>query len=261
MLYSFFGIAFSLNIQVAYVAAILGGIANSFLDTCVIPSCIEILQPKTGLATMLKKLFISASQLILPVTISIFTLNNIPYSSFMIVCSIILIVIGILVFKIKLPKMAQQSKEGSKNTSLIQNIKNTRFTKGSIALIAIGFTCIETFQLWLNCTQKLASDVVKTSDAGKIQVWYSIGTIVAIILTSILVNKIKSVRFLFVYPLSSLITLTMVLLFMSETDCLTGSFVIGYSEVGGVLQLTTATVNDLFSKNQRYNYKYNNDSF
>ena len=36
----FIGIAFSPNIQVAYVAAVLGGIANSFLDTATYPACL-----------------------------------------------------------------------------------------------------------------------------------------------------------------------------------------------------------------------------
>ena len=39
----FIGVAMSANMWVAYAAAILGGIANSFLDTGVIPACVEIL--------------------------------------------------------------------------------------------------------------------------------------------------------------------------------------------------------------------------
>lgn len=62
----FVGIAFSPNMQVAYIAAILGGAANSFLDTGVIPACVEIMEPRSGLAAMLTKLFISVAQLLLP---------------------------------------------------------------------------------------------------------------------------------------------------------------------------------------------------
>ena len=41
----FVGIAFSPNVQVAYVAAVLGGIANSFLDTATYPgSCRDYVQ-------------------------------------------------------------------------------------------------------------------------------------------------------------------------------------------------------------------------
>ena len=242
----FIGLAFSPNVQVAYIVAILGGVANSFLDTRVIPACVEILAPKSGLATMLTKLFISAAQLLLPITLGLFATNNISYSTFMIGCAVALVVIGLLVTRIKLPEIKVE--KGEKAPGLIENIKHTKFTKESVALIAIGFTCTATFQLWLNCAQTFGTEVAGMRDAGQMQVWYSAGTIVAIILTSILVNKIKEVRFLFLYPLISLAMLVAVLMIKTPTICMIGSFVIGYSAAGGVLQLATATVNDLFPK-------------
>ena len=242
----FIGLAFSPNVQVAYIVAILGGVANSFLDTGVIPACVEILAPKSGLATMLTKLFISAAQLLLPITLGLFATNNISYSTFMIGCAVALVVIGLLVTRIKLPEIKVE--KGEKAPGLIENIKHTKFTKESLALIAIGFTCTATFQLWLNCAQTFGTEVAGMRDAGQMQVWYSAGTIVAIILTSILVNKIKEVRFLFLYPLISLAMLVAVLMIKTPTICMIGSFVIGYSAAGGVLQLATATVNDLFPK-------------
>lgn len=242
----FIGLAFSPNVQVAYIVAILGGVANSFLDTGVIPACVEILAPKSGLATMLTKLFISAAQLLLPITLGLFATNNISYSTFMIGCAVALVVIGLLVTRIKLPEIKVE--KGEKAPGLIENIKHTKFTKESVALIAIGFTCTATFQLWLNCAQTFGTEVAGMRDAGQMQVCYSAGTIVAIILTSILVNKIKEVRFLFLYPLISLAMLVAVLMIKTPTICMIGSFVIGYSAAGGVLQLATATVNDLFPK-------------
>lgn len=242
----FIGLAFSPNVQVAYIVAILGGVANSFLDTGVIPACVEILAPKSGLATMLTKLFISAAQLLLPITLGLFATNNISYSTFMIGCAVALVVIGLLVTRIKLPETKVE--KGEKVPGLMENIKHTKFTKESLALIAIGFTCTATFQLWLNCAQTFGTEVAGMRDAGQMQVWYSAGTIVAIILTSILVNKIKEVIFLFLYPLISLAMLVAVLMIKTPTICMIGSFVIGYSAAGGVLQLATATVNDLFPK-------------
>ena len=55
----FLGLAMSPNMTVAYIAAILGGIANSFLDTGVIPACVEILEPRSSMATMLTKFSMS----------------------------------------------------------------------------------------------------------------------------------------------------------------------------------------------------------
>ena len=51
---------------IAYVCAILGGIANSFLDTATYPAVAEIIYEYTGIATMGIKLFISVAQLLMP---------------------------------------------------------------------------------------------------------------------------------------------------------------------------------------------------
>ena len=61
----FVGIAFSPNVAVAYVAAVLGGIANSFLDTATYPAVTEIINKYTGIATMGIKFFISIAQLLM----------------------------------------------------------------------------------------------------------------------------------------------------------------------------------------------------
>ena len=60
------GIAFSPNTTIAYVAAVLGGIANSFLDTATYPAVTEIIYKYTGIATMGIKFFVSVAQLLMP---------------------------------------------------------------------------------------------------------------------------------------------------------------------------------------------------
>ena len=60
------GIAFSPNTTIAYIAAVLGGIANSFLDTATYPAVAEIIYEYTGIAMMGIKLFISVAQLLMP---------------------------------------------------------------------------------------------------------------------------------------------------------------------------------------------------
>ena len=60
------GIAFSPNTTIAYIAAVLGGIATSFLDTATYPAVAEIIYEYTGIATMGIKLFISVAQLLMP---------------------------------------------------------------------------------------------------------------------------------------------------------------------------------------------------
>ena len=66
------GLALSFNAgtsggyQIAYVCAIIGGIANSFLDTGIYPAVAEIIYGAPGVATMGIKFFIAISQMLLP---------------------------------------------------------------------------------------------------------------------------------------------------------------------------------------------------
>lgn len=240
----FVGLAFSPNMQMAYIAAILGGAANSFLDTGVIPACVEILEPRSGLATMMTKLFVSTAQLLLPFMLGAIAAANLSYAVLMYIAAGAILAIGVLVLKVPLPKMKKD--EAGKQDSFLQSLKKARFTVESAALILIGFTCTATFQLWLNCAQTFGKEVAKMSDPSSMQMYYSMGTIAAIFVTAVLVNKFKAVRFLLIYPIIAVIMLGLVYVIRTPQICMIGAFVIGYSAAGGVLQLATATVNDLF---------------
>lgn len=242
----FIGIAMSSNMWIAYVAAILGGIANSFLDTGVIPACVEILEPRSSLATMLTKFFISVAQLLLPFMLGSIVAANLSYNVLLYISGIAILVIGVLLFFAPLPK--QEKKETEKAPSLLDNIKSAHFSIESIALIVIGFTCTATFQLWLNCAQTFAKDIAGVQDPSIMQTYYSMGSLAAIIVTALLVSKIKGVRFLFVYPLVTLISLIAVYFIRTEAICYIGAALVGYSAGGVILQLVTATANDLFPK-------------
>ena len=51
-----------------------------------------------------------------------------------------------------------------------------------------------------------------------------------------------------IYPAVSTVMLVLVYLIKTPMICYVGAFVIGYAAAGGVLQMATATVNDLFPK-------------
>jgi hypothetical protein len=120
----------------------------------------------------------------------------------------------------------------------------------SIALILIGFTSTATFQLWLNCAQTFGKEIagIPSESVSVMQTYYSAGTMVALVVTSLLITKFKQVRFLLIYPAISLIMLALVYVTKTPTICYVGAFVIGYAAAGGVLQMATATVNDLFPR-------------
>ena len=250
----FLGLAFSPSMGVAYAAAILGGVANSFLDCGVIPEEVEIMAPRTGLATMGTKLFIAGGQKVLPMLVG-FIVGTVGLESshtHTVLYGLAIAVVAVGVVSFLLPSIsadnASTAAQSGKKSSLIEDIKSAKWSIESFALIIIGFTCTATFQLWLNCAQTFAKDVVGVADPSGMQSLYANGTIFAIILTAIFTMKIKSVRFLFIYPAVSLVALLLVNMMRTESMCNIGAFLLGFFAAGGVLQLATATVNDLFPK-------------
>ncbi|MGL6200155.1 MAG: MFS transporter [Lachnospiraceae bacterium] len=237
----FLGIVFSPNMYIAYAMAIFGGVANSFLDTGVIPACMEILVGKSGLASMLTKFFMSGGQFALPFMMGIVATRNMSYRSLFLLMAIIMIILAVLIVFMPMPKFIRQSKTDTDNKSS----SKMKFSAEAIAIILIGFTSTSTFQLWLNCNQEFA-ELCGVANPSQIQSYYSIGSILAVIITALLVSKIKAVRFLFLYPLAAVITLILALIIQTPTICVIAGFLVGFFAAGGVLQLANATVNDMF---------------
>lgn len=242
----FVGIAFSPNMQIAYVAAVLGGIANSFLDTATYPAVAEIINKYTGIATMGIKFFISIAQLLMPFFLGCVVGTKMSYLMLPLVAGVVIAVLGVLAIFAPFPAES----ESGKSESFIQNLKNAHFSVESIALILIGFTSTATFQLWLNCAQTFGKEIagIPSETVSIMQTYYSAGTMAALVITSILITKFKQVRFLVIYPAISVIMLVLVYVMKNPMICYVGAFVIGYAAAGGVLQMATATVNGLFPK-------------
>ena len=117
------GIAFSPNTTIAYVAAILGGIANSFLDTATYPAVAEIINKYTGIATMGIKLFISVAQLLMPFFLGVVAGTSLSYLMLPVVAGVCIGILGILAIFAPFPA----SSESGKSESLISNIKECTF--------------------------------------------------------------------------------------------------------------------------------------
>lgn len=238
----FIGVVYAPNMVIAYIMAIIGGAANSFLDTGVIPACVEILKPNSGLATLCTKLAVSIGQLLLPYMILFISDQALSFRTLFIVMAVAILVIGAIVIKVPLPK---EEKEEGQDQGFFEKLKGAKFTLESIALIVIGFTCTSTFQLWLNCNQELGK-LANMEQPQIIQTYYAAGTILAVLLTAVMVKKVKQVRFLFIYPLCAVLSLLLVYFVQTPFMCQLVGFLMGYFAAGGVLQLATATVNDLF---------------
>lgn len=243
----FLGIVLAPNMYIAYIFALLGGAANSFLDTCVTPSCLEIFVNSGDVANMFTKFSMSIGQMLLPFAIGFVSASNMSFRTIFFIAAIALIIDGILISVMPFPQA-----NGNANAGKEVNVKSAKmkFDATSIAVICIGFTCTATFQLWLNCNQELGK-AYGLADPSKIQTFYALGSMVAILVTSVLVKKVmKPVRVLVLYPLISLIMLLVILLVKTPVICLIGGFVLGYAAAGGVLQLAVSTACSFFPENK-----------
>ena len=235
---------------IAYVCAIIGGIANSFLDTGIYPAVGEIIYKAPGVATMGIKFFIAIAQMLLPFALGMAVTTTAAgltsYNPLFFACGICYIVLLVLVFLFPLPDADQ--KAAGKKEGLIASLKHTHFSLESIAMILIGFTCTGTFQLWLNCAQNFAKENAGWANPSIMQTYYSAGTMLALIVTAFLTRKIKDVRFIVAYPVICLVTMIVVLVSPSQATMTAGAFLIGWAGAGGLLQIATSVCNMLFPK-------------
>lgn len=236
----FLGMPFAPNQQVAYVLTMFEGMANSFTDTSVTPSCMEIFGKNGVVANLFTKFSVSLSQLLLPFMILGFTALEISFRMLYLTGAALILLDGILLIFLPFP-------EGTK-TEAKQDRKKDRIhlNPSMVALIGIGFTSTATFQLYLNCNQELGV-LYGLQHPQMTQVFYSIGTVCAVICTSILIKKgLRPVRVLLFYPVFSVVTLLLVYFIRVPISCLLGGFGIGYFAGGGVLQLAVSAANAMY---------------
>ncbi|WP_159255975.1 MFS transporter [Lactiplantibacillus pentosus] len=167
----FFGMISVHSMWWAYAIGIVNGIANSFLNTCVSPSVMEIFPKSASIANLFTKFAITVAQFILPFVIGLVASAQLSYKVIFIGCGILMIADAILVLILPFP---QQDKTAVKTQSTTNKSGSKhRFTPASIASILIGFTSSATFMIWLNCNQELgASYGIK--DPSTLQSFYAV---------------------------------------------------------------------------------------
>ena len=241
----FAGIILSPNMAAAYCFAILGGAANSFLDTCVSPTCMEIFVNNGSIANMFTKFSMCVSQFLLPFFILFVGNAGLPYTTLFIICGAAILADGLLILLLPFPEREKKGRNGVKTKQ-----ERMKFTPVSIAAILIGFTSSSTFMLWLNCNKELGQ-LYGMTNPSLIQSYYAAGTAVAIIVTAILIKKgLGEKTVLILYPAVSTVMLLLCYWIRTPQICIIGGFVIGYAGAGGVLQLAVATTIQFFPENK-----------
>ena len=246
-LYAIFllSITFTKNMYVAYLLAIISGMANSFLDTSITPSCMEIFKEKGTIANIFTKLSISIAQFLLPFAIGFVASENLPFNTIFLVTAAIIIIDGIALAFLPFPPFERTTGKKEDGTK-----EKMHFTPSAIILVILGFTTSTTFMLWMNCNQELGT-LYGLTDPSKLQSVYAVGIVAALFVNAALLGKgLKPSMILIIYPCVALATLAVVYFVQTPWICLVGGAMMGFFAAGGVLQLVSAVANEMFPKNR-----------
>lgn len=245
-LYAIFllGVTFTRNLYLGYIMAIISGMANSFLDTSITPSCMEIFKEKGTIANIFTKLAISIAQFLLPFAIGFAAARELPFNVIFLATAAIIILDGIALAFLPFPPYQRTVKAEGKPKEKMQ------FTPSAVILVLLGFTTSATFMLWMNCNQELGL-MYGLANPSMTQTYYSVGIVAALFINAALLNKgLKPANILIIYPSCALLTLAEVYFVPSPVMCLVGGLLMGYFAAGGVLQLVTAVANEMFPSNR-----------
>lgn len=215
-------VTFSPNLYVGYALAIVSGMANSFLDTSITPSCMEIFKEKGTIANIFTKLSISIAQFLLPFAISFVAVRELPFRTIFLATAALIIVDGIFLAFLPFPpfERAVKAKGAPK--------ERMRFTPSAVVLVCLGFTTSTTFMLWLNCNQELGT-LYGLADPSRIQSFYSVGIVLALFASAALLKRnVEPAKILVAYPAVALATLAAIYLIQEPVMCLAGGFLLGF---------------------------------
>lgn len=250
------GILISPNLEVAFLFAILGGIANSTLDAGTYPALMESFPKATGTASILTKAAIAGGQFVLPIVMTMIIAFKAYYGWSFLFCVAILALNALAILKMPFPNHKQPAAEEIADESIEKETKplpklkqKANFWIEGICFIIIGYTSTATFYLVSIWLPKFSESVAMMSPSASAQTisYYAMGTLTSVILTSILVKSlIRPVYIVFVYPCLSAIMLFVLFLFPSPMLCMAGGFILGFTAAGGVLQLALTTMSEFY---------------
>ena len=243
------GIPLSPNYGIALAFAVLGGLANAFLDAGTYPTLMESFPNAAGAATVINKAFISVGSLILPFMISFFINHNIYFGWSFFVPAIILLASAVFLFTVKFP--SSESRAEGKTAGATFNEK-PKFHIEGLALVGIGFTApalLYLMNIWLPVYAQEVLGMQLTSSL-KLLSYYNIGAFISVIAVAIALKTwLKPVHVLLGYPIISAIATFAFMNATSTALTIACAFVIGFS-LAGVMQLALSVICEFFWKNK-----------
>lgn len=246
----FFGIPASPNLMIAFILAVCVGIANSALDTGGYPALMECFPKASGSAVILVKAMVSFGQMIYPLIVSTMLLNHIWYGYAVIIPGVLFVVITLMLLKSRFP--SQLVDAGVAKDLPQMNSKPLVWLEG-VASVMFGVAAFSTFYVIVVWMPKYAMAFAGMTEADALKTisYYSMGSLVCVFIFAALLKRLVRPIWANVFNAGlATITAAVIYLYPSPLVCNAGSFLIGFSAAGGILQLGVSVMSEFFPKSK-----------
>lgn len=244
----FIGIILTKDFRVAYLLAILAGVANSALDSGTYPTFLEM-DNKNGAANILIKAAMSIGEFVLPLFIGLNENLGGWYGLSFIFASVVLLINFVLLSRTQFPQKAKAGKQT--NHRLFGGNKRSGSRIGLLVIFSIyGYTSMALMILFTQWITLYGTDVLHMSniEAHFLLSLYSIGSITGVLLIFAILkwSLIREVKLIVSLNGLSLIMLLVIGFSGSPLLVSIASFIFGATAAGGVMQVGLNIFSTLF---------------
>ncbi len=246
----FFGIPASPNLMIAFILAVCVGVANSALDTGGYPALMECFPKASGSAVILVKAMVSFGQMVYPIVVSTMLLNHVWYGYAVIIPGVLFVVITLMLLKSRFP--SQMVDAGIAKELPQMNSKPLVWLEG-MASVMFGVAAFSTFYVIVVWMPKYAMAFAGMAEADALKTisYYSMGSLVCVFIFAALLKKLVRPIWANVFNAGlATITAAVIYLYPSPLVCNVGSFLIGFSAAGGILQLGVSVMSEFFPRSK-----------
>lgn len=235
----FIGIPLTKDIQVAYLLAILAGVANSALDSGTYPTFMEMAD-KNGAANILIKAALSLGEFVLPIFIGMNENLGGWYGFAFLIAAGLLLINFLLISRTPFPKQTTPDKQSAHR--LIDGTKMTRTKLGLIAILSVyGYTSMALMILFTQWITLYGTDVLHLSNmqAHFLLSLYSAGSITGVLVLFTLLKRALFKDKTLIVWLNGLSLLTLLIICYATNPLVVSiaSFIFGLTAAGGVMQV------------------------
>lgn len=246
----FIGIVLTRDFQIAYLLAILAGIANSALDSGTYPTFME-LGGNNGAANILIKAAMSVGEFILPLFIGLNENLGGWYGLSFVLAAAILLVNCLVLIRTRFPE--QPRPVGKADHRLFEKGTVTARKVGLLAILSLyGYTSMALMILY---TQWITLYGIGDLHMSNIQAHfllslYSAGSITGVLITFILLKRAMVKDIHLILTLSGLAFLALLVVCFSGNPLVVSvaSFIFGVTAAGGIMQVGLNIFISLFPK-------------